>query len=138
MGLYPGGGGLITGGGGGAYNRGFFNRFKFGGLISGGGAYNRGGGAYKRDSTVVYDRSCDLNPFIRRLKENGNNVVSNYENLSYIVAIFHVEKHTQPKCILNSENCQYHPNLQKFKEVHRMNTEVAEQKKTLLNVQHEK
>ena len=76
---------------------------------------------------IVYDRACDLHPFLKRLQINGNDVASKYENLSYIVDIFHVEKHTQSKCILGNENCQYHPKLEKNKNVHGMNTEIAEQ-----------
>ena len=41
---------------------------------------------------IVYDRACDLHPFLKRLQINGNDVASKYENLSYIVDIFHVEK----------------------------------------------
>ena len=83
---------------------------------------------------IVYDRACDLHPFVRRLHENGNLIASKYEKLSFIVDIFHVEKHTQPKCVLNSGECQYHPNLEKFKDVHGMNTEIAEQSFKEINI----
>lgn len=82
---------------------------------------------------IVYDRACGLHPFITRLSSEGNKPAKNYEILDYIVDIFHVEKHTQPKCILQNENCLYHPHLTKFSKVKGMNTEVAEQSFSQLN-----
>ena len=76
---------------------------------------------------MVYDRCCELKPFIKRLAEEGNVVTRKYINLSYIVDIFHVEKHTEPKCVLNSGVCEFHPHLPEFNYVRYMNTEIAEQ-----------
>ena len=47
---------------------------------------------------IVYDRACDLLPFLQRLAKEGNKIAQNYINLLYIVDIFHCEKHTMPKC----------------------------------------
>ena len=44
--------------------------------------------------------------------------------LRYIVDIFHAEKHTSPKCVLD---------LQRFKDVRGMNMEICEQSFHLLN-----
>ena len=56
--------------------------------------------------SIVYDRSCDLDPFIQKLSLNGNHAAQNYKDLIYIVDIFHVEKHSSPKCILKSQVCK--------------------------------
>ena len=82
---------------------------------------------------VVYDRSCDLYPYILKLAQNGNKIAQSYLDLIYIVDIFHCEKHTQPKCVLDSGKCQYHPDLEKFSTVRNMNMEICEQTNHLLN-----
>ena len=82
---------------------------------------------------VVYDRACDLCPFVNRLANEGSVIAGNYKDLSYIVDIFHAEKHTMPKCELTSPNCEYHPHLEKFSYVKKMNTEIAEQSFNKLN-----
>ena len=82
---------------------------------------------------IVYDRACDLEPFINRLSKEGNFAASKYETLKYMVDIFHVEKHTQVKCILKSEECRYHPHLERFNDVKGMNTEIAEQSFSRIN-----
>ena len=46
---------------------------------------------------IVYDRSCDLHPFIERLARENNQIAESYSKLQFIVDIFHCEKHTQPK-----------------------------------------
>ena len=76
---------------------------------------------------VVYDRACDFHPFLIRLAEEGNEEVSRYLQLFFMVDIFHVNKHTQDKCVIGNENCVYHPHLQKFDYVRGLNTEIAEQ-----------
>ena len=83
---------------------------------------------------VVYDRSCDLCPFILKLASNGNTIAKNYKDLQFIVDIFHAEKHTLPKCVLGSGSCEYHPHLDKFNHVRKMNTEIAEQSFKELNM----
>ena len=84
-------------------------------------------------SGIVYDRACDLHPFIERLHREGNFAASKYQNLDFIVDAFHVENHTQAKCLLGHPECYYHPDLPKFSRVSNMNTEVAEQSFSRLN-----
>jgi hypothetical protein len=47
---------------------------------------------------LVYDRCCELKPFLQRLAGEGNDIASRYLNLLYIVDIFHAERHTEAKC----------------------------------------
>lgn len=82
---------------------------------------------------IVYDRSCDLKPFLERLGRNGDKVAQFYADLEFIVDIFHVEKHTLPKCTLGNPECAFHPHLPEFQHVRGMNTEVAEQSFHKLN-----
>ena len=81
----------------------------------------------------MYDRACDLHPFLKRLSREGNESASEYKKITHIVDIFHAEKHTMEKCVLSSVNCTYHPHLEKFKYLREMNTEVAEQSFARLN-----
>ena len=77
---------------------------------------------------IVYDRACDLRPFLQRL---SNECATSYGNLDYIVDSFHVEGHTQNKCQITHSDCLYHPLIPKF---HRgMNTDIAEQSFINLN-----
>ncbi|XP_066929429.1 uncharacterized protein [Clytia hemisphaerica] len=82
---------------------------------------------------IVYDRSCDLHPYVCRLAREGNVFAKEIEELMFIVDVFHAEKHTQSKCVLSSDDCKYHPDLPKFKDVRKMNTEVCEQTFHVLN-----
>ena len=82
---------------------------------------------------IVYDRACGLHPFLSRLAKARNEVAFRYEKLDYIVDIFHVEKHTESKCLLERGDCLYHPHLDKFAYVRQMNTEVAEQSFSRIN-----
>jgi len=82
---------------------------------------------------IVYDRACDLHPFIKRLSREGNFSSKNYLFLDYIVDSFHVEKHTEMKCLLGNPECLYHPGLKKFDYVKKMSTEIAEQSFSKLN-----
>ena len=82
---------------------------------------------------IVYDRACDLHPFVRRLSSEGNGIADEYSQMDYIVDKFHVEGHTQDKCNLNSRKCEYHPNLEKIKKYTGMNSEIAEQSFNVLN-----
>ena len=82
---------------------------------------------------IVYDRACDLHPFINRLYSEGNSTAKAYKDLAFIVDIFHAENHTMPKCLLASPECMYHPHLEKFNNVSKMNTEIAEQSFNKLN-----
>ena len=63
---------------------------------------------------IVYDRSCDLLPFIKRLAAEGNSVAAMFLNLEYIVDLLHAEKHTEPKCVIGNPACEYHPHLENF------------------------
>ena len=76
---------------------------------------------------IIYDRACDLHPFLKRLSKEGNNAAKEYKKIIHIVDIFHVEKHIMSKCVLSSPECLYHPHLKRFQYVRNMNTEVAEQ-----------
>ena len=82
---------------------------------------------------IVYDRACGLHPFLVRLAREGNKTAEIYSQLHFIVDIFHAEKHEAEKCNINSEQCMYHPHLDKFQFVNAMNTEVAEQSFSKIN-----
>ena len=82
---------------------------------------------------IVYDRACDLKPFLDKLSQNGDMNGERYALLEFIVDIFHVEKHTLPKCTLGKPECLYHPHLEKFDYLKGMNTEVAEQSFSKIN-----
>ena len=82
---------------------------------------------------IVYDRACELHPFISRLSSGGNLNVATFVNIPYIVDIFHAEKHSEPKCTLTHPDCFYHPHLEKFSNVRKMNTEVTEQSFSRIN-----
>ena len=82
---------------------------------------------------IVYDRACDLHPFIEKLAREGNQFAKLIVHLLYLVDVFHVEGHTMPKCVLGNAACQYHPHLEKFNHVRGMNTEIAEQSFRYIN-----
>ena len=82
---------------------------------------------------IVYDRACDLEPFISRLKNEGNQAAKNFTKIKFMVDIFHVEKHSQSKCLLGNEDCRYHPRLPRFESVKGLNTEIAEQSFSRIN-----
>ena len=82
---------------------------------------------------VVYDRACDLKPYIQRLCDEGNEIAEPFNTIRYIVDPFHAEKHTMPKCDIRNEDCKYHPDLDIYKDVRNMNMEVCEQTFHLLN-----
>ena len=82
---------------------------------------------------IVYDRSCDLHPYLARLASEGNKIAEKFANLKFIVDVFHAEKHTQPKCVLGNPQCEYHPDLPQYIQERPMNMEIAEQSFHLLN-----
>jgi hypothetical protein len=84
-------------------------------------------------SGIVYDRSCDLHPYLTRLAAEENDIAKKFCMLKFIVDIFHCEKHTLPKCLLGNVDCAYHPDLPQFSEERSMNMEIAEQTFHLLN-----
>ena len=84
-------------------------------------------------SGIVYDRACDLLPYLRKLAAAGNDLAQIFENLRYIVDIFHAEKHTMPKCTIGDPQCLFHPDLDVFSDVRKMNMEIAESSFHVLN-----
>ena len=58
---------------------------------------------------IVYDRACNLHPFLQRLSEEVNECATSYGNLDYIVDSCHVEGHMQNKCQIRHSDCLYHP-----------------------------
>ena len=82
---------------------------------------------------VVYDRACDLSPYIERLAKEGNSIAENFKFLHYIVDIFHCEKHISPKCVIGSAECKFHPDLPEFSHIRKMNMEICEQTNHILN-----
>lgn len=79
----------------------------------------------KEVTGMVYDRLCDLKPYLKRLANNRNQIAQRFAKLQFIVDIFHCEKHTLPKC--------FHQDLEKFSDVRKMNMEICEQANHLLN-----
>ena len=82
---------------------------------------------------IVYDRACDLHPYLSRLGAEGNEVAMKFSQLKHIVDVFHSEKHTLPKCVLENPECLYHPDLPAFIDLRPMNMNIAEQSFHLLN-----
>lgn len=83
-----------------------------------------------------YDRGCELKPFIRKLYENDVSGAGElFNSVEYLVDIFHVMKHTKVCCMPLKDNpkCEFHPKLDKFKEIHGANTESCEQAFKKLN-----
>ena len=79
---------------------------------------------------IGYDRACELEPFLQNLKKKGNpGAELLLQQVEFLVDIFHVIRHVNPKCmpLENNDQCQFHPGLQKFAEIHGVNTESAEQ-----------
>ena len=64
----------------------------------------------------------------------GNEIARRYLNLMFLVDFFHIVNHTEPKCVLDSGVCEYHPHLPQFQKVNGMNTEIAEQSFKELNM----
>jgi len=83
--------------------------------------------------TIVYDRACDLHPYLDRLSREGNCVAGKYVHMNFIVDIFHAEKHSLPKCTISSPHCKYHPDLPQFSFLRTTNTEICEQSFHILN-----
>ena len=78
---------------------------------------------------VGYDRTCDLHPFLVGLQRKGGiGADILLQNTKFLVDKFHCLKHTEKCCMpLDNPDCKYHPDLDTFKEVHKTNTECAEQ-----------
>ena len=83
--------------------------------------------------TIIYDRACDLHPYLIRLAKEGNEAARHFAELNFIVDIFHAEKHTMPKCTIISPECKYHPDLPQYSYIRGANTEICEQSFHLLN-----
>ena len=76
---------------------------------------------------IVYDRSCDLHPFIKRLSGGGNTAAEKFKAFDFMIDGFHVKGHIEPKCNIEDPRCAYHPELEQFSIYKGMNTEIAEQ-----------
>lgn len=77
---------------------------------------------------VGYDRACEFHPFLKNLSKKGNVGASLLLNSTqFLVDKFHIKGHTTPACDVLKPECLYHPDLDKFKEIHGVNTECAEQ-----------
>lgn len=75
-----------------------------------------------------YDRACEFEPYLVNLKKKGNaGAELLLEDVQFLVDKFHIKGHTTPACDLESDQCRYHPDLQKFKDIQDVNTECAEQ-----------
>ena len=85
-------------------------------------------------SVVIYDRACDLHPFIKRLSREGNTIATNFEYIHFMIDDFHVQGHKEPKCDISSPQCMYHPGLAQYSQYKGMNAEVAEQSFSILNL----
>ena len=79
---------------------------------------------------IGYDRACEFYPFLINQCKNGNiGAQTLFYHYEYVVDAFHVKGHTKRECLPpdgNSE-CQYHPDLGKFKKYNLENTPCAEQ-----------
>ena len=54
--------------------------------------------------------------------------------MTFVVDSFHIRNHVESCCMpADNPNCQYHPTLPKFSEIHGVNTECAEQSFRWLN-----
>lgn len=82
---------------------------------------------------IVYDRACDLHPYLVNLCQEGNKIAEEYSALRFIVDPFHCEGHKMAKCDIKSEHCRYHPDLDIFNDVRRMNMEACESTFHVLN-----
>lgn len=76
-----------------------------------------------------YDRTCDLHPFLKNLKKRGSvGAKILLSNVKFMVDLWHCNKHREATCMPpDNPKCKYHPTLEKFSEVHGVNTECAEQ-----------
>ena len=82
----------------------------------------------KRYKYLAYDRACELHPYIKKLARKGNECAQEVlANCDFMVDLFHVKTHVRDECCLKSEKCRYHPQLDRFKEVHSVNHECCEQ-----------
>ena len=76
-----------------------------------------------------YDRACDLKPFlVNQAKKGSAGAILLLERVQFLVDRFHCEKHTELTCMPpDNPECEYHPSLPKFAEIHGTNTESCEQ-----------
>ena len=82
---------------------------------------------------IVYDRACDLKPYIEKLSMAGNEVAKKFNDLDFVVDIWRAEKHTLPKCCIDNVLCEFHPDLIKFEYIRKVNMEIEEQSFHLIN-----
>lgn len=84
---------------------------------------------------IGYDRACDLHPFLLNLSRQGAYFARwLIRHVTFMVDSFHIRNHVESCCMPpENPNCQYHPTLPKFSEIHGVNTECAEQSFRWLN-----
>ena len=83
-----------------------------------------------------YDRACGLQPFLQNIaKKQVPFATYLLQHVKFLVDRFHVKGHTEKCCmpLENNPECYYHPDLEKFKDIHHANTECAEQAFRWLN-----
>ena len=82
-----------------------------------------------------YDRACDLHPYLCNLERKGAYFAKWLNRrVQFLVDSFHVAQHTESCCVPQDNlDCRYHPKLQRFSEIHGINTECAEQSFRWLN-----
>ena len=76
-----------------------------------------------------YDRACNLKPYLeKKARQGGAGAKLLLDRVEFLVDAFHCKNHTEPYCMppFNPE-CQFHPSLPKFREIHGANTESYEQ-----------
>ena len=80
---------------------------------------------------VVYDRACDLHPFLCNLEKKGAYLAGYIlKHVKFVVDRVHVRKHTEPCCkppSADNPSCRYHPDHLDFIDIASANTECAEQ-----------
>ena len=76
-----------------------------------------------------YDRACDLKPYLeKQARQGGAGAKLLLDRVEFLVDAFHCKNHTEPCCMPPSNpECQFHPSLPKFREIHGANTESCEQ-----------
>ena len=82
---------------------------------------------------VVIDRACDVHKYCKssncelnfdyndgfqRIGEEGDEACAYYSTeLNWMLDPFHAKGHTEPACTLDHADCEYHPRLEKHREL---------------------
>ena len=65
---------------------------------------------------IGYDRACELVPFLQGLARNGNyGARLLLDNIGFFVDAFHVKTHKAKACDITTDQCKFHPKLEKFR-----------------------